>query len=142
MSQSTILRGADIRVYISGNEYAESQSIQWTIDYGITEIYGIDSNFPQELAPTRVSVQGTITGVIVKLSGGLQGHDIRTKINEILYHPYTSLRIKDRHSDADLLWVPQMMVSNETTQVQTKGVAKLSFTFKGIIPYNPLDMNG
>jgi len=140
MAESKVLRGADVRIFISGNEYSESQSVQWTIDYGIQEIYGIDSVFPQEMAITRMSVQGNISGIIVKSNGRLQGHDIRVTINDLLQSPYTSLRIKDRHTDENLLWLPQMMVTNESVQVQTKGVAKLSFTFKGIIPYNTMDM--
>jgi len=89
-----------------------------------------------------MSVQGNISGVRVKLSGGLQGHEARTKINQILYAPYTSLRIKDRYSDTDLIWIPQMKVSSETIQIQAKGVVRFNFNFKGIIPYNPLDLNG
>ena len=142
MSQSVTLKGAEIKLYISGKLYQEVQNIQYTIDYGEQEIYGIDSQFPQEIAPTRLSVQGTVSGIRVKLSGGLQGHEARTKINQILYAPYTSLRIKDRHSDIDLLWIPQMKVTNETVQIPAKGIVRLNFTFKGIIPYNPLDLNG
>jgi len=141
MGQSRVLRGADVRVFISGSEYPESKSITWTIDYGEDPIYGIDSIFPQEIAVSRVSVQGSISGVRIKLSGGLQGRDIRTKINEILHHPYTSLRVKDRHSDRDLIWIPQMKVTSETFSVNAKGIAIVSFNFKGIIPYNPLDMS-
>lgn len=141
MAQSIVLRGADCRLFISGNEYPEVQSINYTIDYGEDAIYGIDSVYPQEIAVTRIAVQGQISGVSVKLKGGLQGHDIRTKINEILYHPYTSLRIKDRHSDKDIFWLPQMKVTNERFSVNAKGVATVSFSFKGIIPYNQLDMS-
>ena len=126
---------------MGGKLYPEAQDISYTIDYGETEIYGIDSQYPQEIAPTRLSVQGKISGLRVKLTGGLQGYQLRTRINEILQAPYTALRIKDRHSDIDILWLPQMKVSNETLQVAAKGVAKLSFTFKGIIPYNEIDIN-
>ena len=142
MSQSVVLKAADVKVYISGKLYEPAQAISYTIDYAENEIYGIDSQFPQEIAPMKVSVQGSISGVRVKLSGGLQGYDIRTKINEILKAPYTSLRIKDRHSDSDILWLPQMKVTSEQVQIQAKGVAQLSFSFKGIIPYNALDLNG
>lgn len=141
MGQTTVLRGADVKVYISGKLYAEVQNLTYTINYGETEIYGIDSQFPQEIAPTRMSVQGSISGIRVKNTGGLQGHQIRSKITEILHSPYTSLRIKDRHSEIDLLWLPQMKVSAETMTIPAKGTVKLNFTFKGIIPYNPLDMN-
>ena len=142
MSQAIVLRGVDCRLYISGNEYPEVQSINFTVDYGEQEIYGIDSPYPQEIAVTRISVQGQVSGVSVKLKGGLQGHDIRTTIDKILHHPYTSLRIKDRHSDKDIFWLPQMKVTNETFSVNAKGVATVTFNFKGIIPYFPLDMNG
>ena len=141
MASSVVLKGAEVKVYIGGKLYPEAQSLSWTIDYGETEIYGIDSQFPQEIAPTRLSVQGKIDGIRIKLSGGLQGYQARTRINEILQAPYTALRIKDRHSDIDLLWLPQMKVTNESYQIQAKGVVKLSFTFKGIVPYNEIDVN-
>lgn len=141
MAQSVTLRGADIKIYISGKLYPEAQSANWTIDYGENEIYGVDSQFPQEISPNRLSVQGSITGVRVKSSGGLQGYDARSKISEILYAPYTSLRIKDRHSGRDILWLPQMKVTSESVQIQAKGVVRLNFNFKGIIPYNELDLD-
>ncbi len=140
--QSVVLKGAEVKTYVSGKLYAEVQSIQYTIDYGEQEIYGIDSQHPQEIAPGRVSVQGTVSGLVIKNLGGLQAYDLRSKINEILHAPYTSLRLKDRHSDKDLFWLPQMKVVNEQVSIQAKGVVKISFQFKGIIPYNPIDLNG
>lgn len=142
MAQSVVLKGAEVKVYVSGKLYSEVQGIQYTIDYGEQEIYGIDSQFPQEIAPTRISVQGSVQGLVIKTVGGLQAYDLRTKISEVLFGPYTSLRIKDRHSDSDLFWLPQMKVTNEQISIQAKGVVKISFQFKGIIPYNPLDING
>ena len=142
MSQSVVLKGAEVKVYVAGKLYAEVQSLQWTIDYAEQEIYGIDSQFPQEIAPGRVSVQGSVSGLVIKMVGGLQAYDLRTKINEILHGPYVSLRVKDRFSDSDLLWLPQMKVVNEQVNIQAKGVVRISFQFKGIIPYNPLDLNG
>lgn len=142
MAQTVVLKGAECKLFISGKVYPEVQSITFTIDYGETEIYGIDSQYPQEIAPTRVSVQGQVNGIRVKLSGGLQGKNARSKINEILHAPYTSLRIKDRQSDLDLLWLPQMKIVNESMTIQARGVVKMNFTFKGIIPYLPIDLNG
>ena len=142
MAGIVTLTGSLVKIYISGKLYKEAQSITYTIDYAENEIYGIDSQFPQEIAPGRVSVKGSISGVRVKLSGGLQGAEARTKINQILYSPYTSLRVKDIASDMDILWVPQMKVTSENVQIQAKGVVRLSFNFKGIIPYNELDIHG
>lgn len=141
MSQSVVLKGAECKVYIGGKLYGEVQQISYTIDYGETEIYGIDSIFPQEIATTRVSVQGSISGVRVKLSGGLQGKDILTKINQKLFAPYVSVEIRERQSETKIIFIPQCKITAETLSVAAKGVVKLNFSFKGIIPYNPLDIN-
>ena len=141
MSQSVVLKGAECKVFIGGKLYGEVQQISYTIDYGEQEIYGIDSIFPQEIATTRISVQGNISGVRVKLSGGLQGKDALTKINQKLFAPYVSVEIRERQSDTKIIFIPQCKITAETLQVAAKGVVKLNFSFKGIIPYNPLDMN-
>lgn len=142
MSQSVVLKGAEVKMYVGGKLYAEVTSIRYSIDYGETEIYGIDSQFPQEIAPGRVSVQGSVTGMQIKMVGGLQAYDLRSKITEILHAPYVSLRLKDRKSDSDIFFLPQMKVVSESTSIVAKGVVSVSFQFKGIIPYNPLDLNG
>lgn len=141
MSQSTVLKGAECKLYIGGKLYPEVQQISYTIDYSETEIYGIDSIFAQEIVPTRVSVQGSVSGVRVKLSGGLQGKDAVSKINQRLLAPYISFEIRDRYSGIKLIFIPQCKVTAETLQVGAKGTVKLGFSFKGIIPYNPLDLN-
>jgi len=141
MSQSVVLAGANCKLLIGGKLYPEVQQISYTIDYGEQEIYGIDSVFPQEIATTRISVQGSVSGLRLKLSGGLQGKDAVTKINQKLFAPYVSIEIRDRQSDTKLIFIPQCKVTSENVQISAKGIVKLNFNFKGIIPYNPLDMN-
>jgi hypothetical protein len=141
VSQPTVLKGAECKIYIGGKLYNEAQQISYTIDYSEKEIYGIDSIFPQEIATTRVSVQGTVSGVRVKLSGGLQGKDITTRINQKLFAPYVSVEIRERFSETKILFIPQCKVVSESMQVMGKGIVKLNFTFKGIIPFNALDMS-
>ena len=140
MAQSVTLKGAEIKVYISGKLYPEVQSISYMIDYDEEEIYGIDSQFAQEIAGNRLKVSGKITGIRVKYSGGLQGAAARVQIKDILKSPYTSLRIQDRYSNKDILFLPQMKVTNESFEVAAKGIARLGFGFKGIIPYQEIDM--
>lgn len=138
MAQSTVLTGAQVKIYIGGKVYPADQ-ISYTIDYGENEIYGIDSIFPQEIATSRISVTGTITGFKVQQDGGLQGKDIRSKINQVLYAPYITLRIQDRKNNFDILFLQQMKVSNEQLNITAKGTVKITFNFKGIVPYNVLD---
>ena len=140
MAQSLVLKGADLKIYIGGILFPTAKSITYTIDYGETEIYGIDSVFAQEVATTRVSVQGTVKALRLKLDGGLQGRSARAKIEDILHSPYTTLLIKDRASDIEVLRLSQMKVTSETFNAVAKGTVSLSFNFKGIVPYNALDI--
>jgi hypothetical protein len=139
MARSVSLRGSDIKIYVGGKLFPPAQSLSYTINYGEQEIYGIDSVFPQEIVTTRISVSGSVRGVVLKGQGGLQYYDLRCKIENILKDKYISLRLKDRHRDIDFLWIPQIKVTAEQFQVDAKGVARLSFNFKGIIPYTAID---
>jgi len=140
MARSIILKGAECKLYIGGKLYSEVRSLNYTIDYGEQEIYGIDSPYPQEIATTRTSVQGSIAGVRVKYSGGTQGAGARPKINEILNGAYVSIRVQDRFTGQDILFVPQAKVTNESISIAAKGIVNLSFGFKGIIPYGETEL--
>ena len=141
MAKTKSLRGADCKLYLGGKLYNEVQSISLIIDFGEQEIWGIDSPFPQEIAPTHISVQGSVTGVQIKGLGGLQAYGITSKIEDILYAPYLSFRVNNRANDEDIIFIKHIKVSQEQIQIMTKGVVKVSFNFKGIIPLFPLDMS-
>ena len=141
MAQAVTLTGPLVKVYFEANLLKECQSINWTIDYEETPIYGIDSVFPVEIAPGKISLQGSVTMVYVQAGGGLQGKDIRSRIQEVLYAPYISIRVKDRKNDLDLLFCPQVKVSQESMSISIKGHVQVTFSFKGIIPYNAMDLS-
>jgi len=139
MSNQT-LTGALIKLYIGGVLYPEAQSISYTIDYGESEIYGIDSAFPQEIRQTRVSVQGQVSGIRIKASGGIQSRNARTVIKESLQAPYVSIQIRDRSTDEIILFIPQAKVTSQSSSISVKSVVTLSFGFKGIIPLETNDI--
>lgn len=138
---TSVIRGADVKLYIGGKLYPEVQSISYTIEYMENEIYGIDSIYPQEIKTDRIAVRGTVQGIRIKLTGGLQAYNIRPRLVDILGSPYVSLEVKDRHTDVRLFFLPQMKVTSETNSVASKGVMRVSFKFKGIVPYGEMDFS-
>jgi len=136
------LTGALIKVYINNTLYKEVQQISYTIDYGEYPIYGIDSAHPQEIAPSKVLVQGSIAGIRIRNSGGLQANDARPLIKDILAAPYISIRIQDRQSKEDLLFVMSAKVSNQRFMASVKRSVSLSFDFVGMLPMEPIDRIG
>lgn len=140
MSRPSIsLSGALVKIYINSKVYNEAQSVEYSIDYGETEIYGVDSPFPQEIAPTRTMVSGSIRGIRIRNSGGLQSYNARSSINDILRSQYISIRIQDRSSGEDILFIPNAKIVRQSLQTNIKSVSVLSFQFKGLVPFESLD---
>jgi hypothetical protein len=57
----------------------------------------------------------------------------------ILTSPYISLRIVDRLSQEDIIYIPQCKVTKEKHTAATKQKYSLSFDFVGIVPLMALD---
>lgn len=139
MAQSLVLTGANIKLYINNKVYNVVQSISLNIDYGETEIYGIDALYAQEIAPNRVTVRGSVSGIRVKLSGGLQASNLRPLFMDLAAAPYVSLRITDRYSGEDIIFIQNAKVTRESHSIATKSTYKLNFDFVGQIPLMALD---
>ena len=109
------ITGADVKVYINNKVYPYIKSISVKIDYGEQPIKGIDSAFAQEIASTGVTITGSVTGMRVKLSGGLQAMNMRplNLAADIAANPYISIRIQDRSTSEDILFIPNAKVSSE-----------------------------
>jgi len=139
MAQSVVLTGANIKLYINNKVYKEVQSISFSVDYGEAEIYGIDSPWAQEIAPTKMTVRGSVNGLRLKLSGGLQGNNMRPLFTDFAASPYISIRIQDRYSGEDILFIQRAKVTREAHSIAMKSTYKLNFDFIGQVPYFALD---
>lgn len=131
--------GAWITLTANNQQYKEVADINFTIDYGEDEIWGIDSPYPQEIAGGKISVTGSVNGFRLKLSGGLQAKNLRPLFTDVSAAPYISLRVTDRTTSEDIIFIPQCKVTSESHSIPTRGTYKLSFNFKGIVPLMALD---
>lgn len=139
MATSLILTGANIKLYINNQVYKEVQQVSFAIDYGENEIYGIDAAYPQEIGPSKVSVRGSVNGLRIKLSGGLQAKNMRPLFVDLAASPYISIRITDRYSGEDILFIQNAKVTRESHAVSTKATYKMNFDFIGQVPLMALD---
>lgn len=133
------LNGANIIVYINNVIYNVAQSVSFTIDYGVSAQFGIDSPYAQELAPGKVSVSGSIQGLRIKNSGGLQGKNMRPLFTDIAASPYISIRIQDRQSKEDIFFCQTAMVTKESHVAAAKGGYKMNIEWTGLQPLMALD---
>jgi hypothetical protein len=133
------LTGADIKVYINNRVYPFIQQINLNVDYGETENYGIDATYAQEIAPAKISVRGQVMGLRVKMSGGLQAMNMRPLFVDLAAGGYISIRIQDRATQEDIIFIPSAKVTRENHTVGIKQTYKLNFDFLGQIPLFALD---
>ncbi len=133
------LAGPHIKVYINNKVYPYIRSISVNVEYGETENYGIDAEYAQEIAPTKISVRGSVQGMRVKLSGGLQAMNMRPLFTDIAAGPYISIRITDRSTQEDILFIPNAKVTKEAHVVSVKQTYQLNFDFVGQVPLFALD---
>lgn len=134
-----VLNGALVKIFINNRLYGAAQQIQYTIDYGENAIFGIDSTWPQEIASARTTVKGQISALRMQGSSGSQGFQATPLFREIQSSPYISIRIQDRISGEDILFVPYAKVSSESISIGIKNTVKVTLAFEGIAPYQPLD---
>lgn len=134
-----VLTGAHIKLYVNNVLYKEVQSVQFSIDYGEQETYGIDSPYAQEIATTRIQVRGSVQGLRIKMSGGLQGKNMRPLFQDVAGNPYISIRIQDRQSGEDIVFIPNAKITRESHSIAVKQTYKLNFEFLGMIPLMALD---
>jgi hypothetical protein len=138
-SLPVVITGAHIEIFWNNMQFKEVADVNFTVDYGEEEIWGIDSPYPQEIAGNRITVSGQVSGFRLKLSGGLQGKNLRPLFTDVSANPYVSLRVSDRATSEDIIFIPQCKVSSETHSIPSRGVYKLNFSFKGAIPLFALD---
>lgn len=135
------LTGANIKIYVNNVVYPFVEAITLDIDYGEQAFFGIDSPFAQEIAPTKITVRGSVKGLRVKLSGGLQALNMRplNLITEIAANPYITIRIMDRFTNEDIIFLEHAKVTSEHHTIAVKRVYELNFDFQATIPLFALD---
>jgi hypothetical protein len=139
MAVPVILTSALIKLYINNRLYNVVQSISLSVDYAEQEIYGIDAMHAQEIAPTKLTVRGSVSGLRIKNSQGLQALSIRPLFQDLMSSPYISIRIQDRQSGEDIVYIPQCKVTEESHSISSKSTYKMNFNFVGQVPYFALD---
>ena len=139
MSQPLVLSSANIKLFVNNKLYTSVQSVSLKIDYSERAIYGIDSPYAQEIASGQVTVEGSVSGIRIKYSGGIQAANIRPLWTDIAASPYISIRIQDRSTSEDIVFIPMAKCTSESHTMAAKGIYNLSFNFIGSVPLMALD---
>lgn len=142
MTQPLVISGASVRLYINGTIYSVAQQVSFSHETGESEIRGIDSPYIQEIAGGgTISIKGSVRGVRIKNSGGLQALNASPLFSDVLASPYISIRLEDRSTGEIILSVPHAKITSIKDAVAIKGTYKVDFDWVGQVPFFPLDLS-
>src|ERR1035437_7254016 len=86
--------GARCTLKINGNLVGFAFDISWTINTMVTEINTIDDYLPYELAPQRVTVEGTISALHIP-GASASTLNWQPTVLSFLFGPYISIEARD-----------------------------------------------
>ena len=125
------LTGARAIIRIDSEIVAFATSVTYLFETDYKEIREIDNSLPVELAPANIKVEVTCGNVrIPNLSPTVLG--IQANIYSHLYQCYCTIEIKDRKTDALILYVPKAMMVRREGSIPSRGVATETWVFRGI----------
>lgn len=123
--------GARCILRVNGDIVGFAFGISWNISTQATEIETIDDYLPYELAPSRISVSGTISGFRIPGSSPTQKF-IQTDIASFMHQRYISIEARDAQTD-DLIFLTQKaLVTSRSENIDTNDLSKLTLQFKAI----------
>ncbi len=129
--RSKTLRGLDLIVYINGRPWAVCDSVDYDVDYGTEDVYGIDNMQPQEIASHRVRLDGSLHFFRQHNSAGVEGIGIAPVESELTRERYFYLQIVDRQTDTTYFEVPKAKIRRQRGGAKARGIAEGTLTFGG-----------
>jgi hypothetical protein len=106
-------------------------SVSWQIRTNNIEINTIDNYFPDEIAPTRVQVSGTMSGFIVP-GKSLTNVQVQSDALSFLFNKYITIEVRDSATDSILFKANKCVVTDSAHSLQAESPGNFSLNFTAI----------
>lgn len=131
MGAPLVFSGARAIINISDRLAIFATEASYTIETAHRPLLEVDNSLPNELAPGLIRTQVTVTNLRVPFNSPSVDR-IQATINNNLTQPYVSIEIKDRSTDATILYVPQAMLTRRSGNIRARSLSSETWTFSGI----------
>jgi len=122
--------GARTILKINGKIAAFAFGISWKINTQVTEIQTIDDYFPHELAPQRVSVEGTISAL--HIPGQSAGTELwQPDAINFLFQQYITIEVRDT-TDQLLFYTSKAMITSRAEDLKVDSLASVQLSWRAI----------
>ena len=122
--------GARTIIKINGKIAAFAFGVSWRINTQVTEIQTIDDYFPHELAPQRITVEGTISSLHVP--GKSAGTELwQPDAINFLFQQYITIEVKDS-TDQLLFYTNKAMIVSRAEDIRVDSLANVQLSWRAI----------
>lgn len=139
--QSVVLTGARTIISVNGRTLPIISDISADIQTDHIELKTVDNLSAEEIAPTSVSIRMTITCYRLP-DNGLSQLGITPGAGQIMSSPYTNVEVRDRLTDATILFVPKMRITNVSLRSPARGPAQVTMSLVGTYGWDELGPGG
>lgn len=105
--------------------------ISWRINTMATEINTIDDYLPAELAPQRITVEGTISAL--HIPGTSAGTELwQPDVLAFLMHKYITIEVRDVQTDDLLFLTTKAMITSRVEDIKVDQLSQVQLSFKAV----------
>lgn len=131
MAIPKILTGARAIIRMNGDVVVFATDVSYSIEHEFKPLIEIDNSTPAELTPGRTSIQVVASGLRVPNDSPTMSRLAPTVANAMT-QPYCTIELRDRQTDATILYVDRAQMTRRTGRVAARGMATETWTFIGI----------
>ena len=130
-AQAKYASGARTLLKVNGQTCGFAFGVQWRINTAVTEIQTIDDIFPAELAPQRVSVEGTISALHIP-GQGVGAQLWQPDVLNFLFQQYITIEVRDSATDQLLFYTSKAMITSRMEDIRVDSLAQVQLSFRAI----------
>lgn len=125
------LSGARCVLRMNGKIIGFAFAISWQVVTDAMEINTIDDYLPYELAPSRITVTGTISGFRIPTSGP-GSMLLQPDVLNFLHQRYVEIEVKDEQTDTLIFLTKKAMITSRSESIKSDSLAEMTLNFKAI----------
>lgn len=115
---------------INGKVVGFAFGISWRIQTAVTEIQTIDDVFPAELAPQRISVEGSLSAL--HIPGVSAGTELwQPDALNFLFQQYITIEVRDS-TDQLLFYTSKAMITSRSEDIRVDSLANVQLQWRAI----------
>ena len=106
-------------------------NVSWRVTTQVSEINTIDDYMPHELAPQRITVEGTISALHIP-GQGVGAQLWQPDILNFLWQQYITIEVRDSATDQVLFYTGKAMITSRSEDIKVDSLANVSLTWRAI----------